>query len=484
MPKSGAALSRYRFPFALAFLTAAALAPVLAARQATAECREPQACRELALDARARGAFEAVPDLAWRAVQTGKPNDPDLMYLLARAQALSGRRRDAAITLRRLADAGIGTDAGADQDFRSVRELSDWQLVVAITNRLKPGARVLTSPVEGVPPGSAPAASAATVTTPSANPASAAVPAPNPAAPSAAPAAAAAAATAVPRVDRLPINEAARFSTSPFTPGGLAYDAVSKRFLFGDRTGRRLFVVGDGSDRSVDLARAESAGFDDVTAIAIDPKRGHQWVATSEADGNAGNVHHLQLISGRALAKLPVPGRARVTDMAVAADGRVFILDSATPRVLVLRPGATTLDVAMPLAIKEPASLAVDDEGQVGYVANREGITRIDFQARRATALNAAKGVTLAGFEFVRLHRDTLIGTQLLTDGTRNLMRLRMNGDRRTVTQATVIETPAAMQEGVTPATISNGDLYYVVSDGTDPQTNSMNVRVSRIKLP
>ena len=45
-------------------------------------------------------------DLAWRAVQKGKPNDPDLMLLLARAQSLSGRPGDALVMLGRIVDLG------------------------------------------------------------------------------------------------------------------------------------------------------------------------------------------------------------------------------------------------------------------------------------------------------------------------------------------------------------------------------------------
>src|SRR5678815_3522093 len=105
---------------------------------ATAECREPQACRELALEAREHGAYEAFHDLAWRAVQTGRPNDPDLMYLLARAQALSGRRRDALVMLRRLAESGIITGAATEEDFRRVRELPEWPYIAELSTRARP----------------------------------------------------------------------------------------------------------------------------------------------------------------------------------------------------------------------------------------------------------------------------------------------------------------------------------------------------------
>ena len=104
------------------------------------------------------------------------------------------------------------------------------------------------------------------------------------------------------RFEPRPVEEVARFSAEPFVAGGLAYDAVSRRFLFGDALGRRVIVLGEGSDTTVDLIRAAGAQFHDVTSFEIDPKRGDLWVASTAPDGDTGAIHRLQLISGRALA--------------------------------------------------------------------------------------------------------------------------------------------------------------------------------------
>jgi hypothetical protein len=504
-----------------------------AAQNPTPDCREPQVCSELALEARARGAYETFHDLAWRAVQTGTPNDPDLMYLLARAQALSGRRRDALIMLRRLAEAGQLRDAATDEDFRRVRDVPEWQGILAIANGPRAKAPEVTPAVAPAAPKPVPAAApprtaaAPPAVAPSPAPPAASPPPPAvaPSRPSAitppktsaitppktsaiasprtpavappAPAAAAPPAVVVPkptptvrsalRVEPAVVEDAARFSTGPFTPAGLAYDAVSRRFLFGDIAGRRLFVVGEGSDRSVDLVRGDSAGFDDVTAIAIDAKRGDLWVASTAADGSGAALHRLQLISGRVLRKLAAPGEGpmRFNDLAVTADGTVVILDTAAPRLLVLRPGATAVERLMPLATPQPTSLAVDDSGQLAYVAHRDGITRIDLRARRATMLTAATGITLTGFEFIRVHRDALVGSQAQPDGSKGLVRLQTKAG--TVAQATLIETPLTSEEPVTLATISGGDLYYFVAVRGEGQASAaapMNVRVRRVKLP
>src|ERR1051325_4622812 len=89
-------------------------------------CQEWHECERLARDAYARGEDERFHDLAWRTLQTGPARSPELMYLLARAQSLSGRPHDALIRLGRLADMGFWGDAATDDNFRAVRQLRQW----------------------------------------------------------------------------------------------------------------------------------------------------------------------------------------------------------------------------------------------------------------------------------------------------------------------------------------------------------------------
>ena len=96
-----------------------------AGRQQSDICSDVADCRTQALAARAAGDYERFHDLAWRAVQKGKPNDPELMYLVARAQSLSGLPDDALVMLGRLADRGAVADAETNPDFARVRAMSD-----------------------------------------------------------------------------------------------------------------------------------------------------------------------------------------------------------------------------------------------------------------------------------------------------------------------------------------------------------------------
>ena len=442
-------------------LAPSSVAPSHAAQRPPHECHEWQECRRLALDARARGQYERFHDLAWGTVQTGPANDPALMYLLARAQSLSGRPRDALLMLRRLADRGVLVAAATtEEDFDRVRQLPGWRDLEASIDRI--------AKADAVPP---------TV--------SSAPPAPAPAA------------GATPRIVRnalrfepRPAEEVARFSAEPFVAVGLAHDAVSGRFLLGDVLGRRVIVLGEGLDTSVDLVRAASAQFHDVTAFGIDVKRGDLWVASTARDGAAGAIHRLQLISGRPMAIIESPPEfqaVRLIDVAIAGNGTILVLDGAAPRVIGLRSGGKTLEVLMPLPLAAPASIATGVDERTAYVAHRDGIVRLDLQLRRATPVTAPDGIALGGFEWIRSHRSALVGVQILQDGSRHVVRLQLNR-AGAVTDAIAIEAFLPRDAGPTFATVSGDDLYYLVTQQGDspatPGARVMHVVVKRIRLP
>jgi hypothetical protein len=514
------AFVRTRLPavvtLAVAIVSPALVADLRAAQPVPADCQQWEDCRLRALEARERGEHERFHDLAWRAVQTGPRNDPALMYLLARAQALSGRRRDALVMLRRLSDMGVATDAATDEDFRRTRELAGWMEIERRFESLRTagaappaptpptdpsptalnragGAPIVPGPTLPAPAVPAPAATAEP-SSPALAPSSAAAGAVPPASatitPPIAPAAKAApAAAARPRAalaiqPRL-ASDAARFSTDRFAPAGLAYDEVSGRFLFGDMLGRRLFVLGERSDRTIDLVRAEAAGFQDITALEIDTRRGDLWVASTASGPDAGVIHKLQLISGRALTTYESPAGSKVglVDLAIAANGTLLILDGASTRVLRLRPGATAVESAMTLDVGSAVSLAVGDTDRSAYVAHAGGILRLDLQLRTATPLTAPDGLTLENFERIRWHRNTLVGIQTLPDGMRGLVQLQLKGNA--VTAATLIDRSTGRDARPAFLTISGGDAYYSVVDDSTPASDSskVTVLVRRVQL-
>jgi hypothetical protein len=418
------------------------------------ECRDASECRQLALEARSREDFEAFHDLAWRALQKGGQNNPELMTLVARAQSLSGRPHDALVMLNRLADLKVVTDAASSDDFRRVRELPGWADLEARTTT---GSRPADAPKVSAPP-------APVSTSPKA----------------ALPAAPDKAATPEPARDEPVVGEpgeALRFSTPPFTPAGLAYDAVSNRFIVGDRESRKLSVVGERSHNVTNLASATTAGFREIAALAIDPREGDLWVVSS-ADG-AASIHKLQLISGRVFfaVQSPTNTSARFADVSVTPQSTVIALDDLGRRLFRLRPGSKELDVGWVIEAQEPVSVAALSEAVV-YVAHREGIARIDLASGHERALRARDGIELTGIRWIRTYRGGLVAVQRVSEGVFRVVRITLDASGTRATAITLLDKDVAMT-APGAAAMSGDTLYYLSADGA----GSTSTIVKRVRL-
>ncbi|HYT74959.1 MAG TPA: hypothetical protein VEL79_09455 [Vicinamibacterales bacterium] len=388
-------------------------------------CATVPDCRAQALAAAAQGDFERFHDLIWRAVQKGRPNDPELMYLLARAQALSGRPDDALVMLGRIADLGVATDAATNEDFARVRLLQNWPTLAARLAALS---------------SSAPSATARSA------------PAPSPLFPPA------------PLAPSAPTPETLSFVPTISDPIGLAHDAVSRRFVLGDRATGRLLIVDEISRHVVNYVSAASAGFyDDITAFTIDARRGDLWVVSTKETGDAATsvLHKLQLVSGRTLLEVPLPEAsrpARFAAVTVTDEGTVYVLDAVGARLFRLRPGARTLETVMHLGIKAPATLTHADD-RILYIANDAGVIRIDLETRAAKPVTSAEHLT--GFGALAWHAGSLIGIEGLEEKTA-IVRVKLDAAGTRVLGREILVTSPHGTAGV----LAGSSYYYLAEAG------------------
>jgi len=418
----------------------------------TTGCADLTSCREAALEAASRKDYESFHDLAWRAVQRGRPNDPELMYLLARAQSLSGRPGDALVMLRRLASMGAAAEAREHEDFARVRALSGWPDVEALLLSAAEG-RTAEAVIRADPPPPARAAPAEKEATAGAPKAGA------PVARGTVPAARSAAAPARG-------GEALRLPALGIEPVALAYDSASQRFVLADRRANKLIVADDVFSHVNDLAGPASAGFGTVTALAIDGRRGDLWVTSNAADG-AASIHKLQLVSGRALSRRDIPADllpALFSDIAVTDGGTLLLADSAGSRLLRMNPASGALEREIRLGAAAPSSVTA--AGDVAYVAHDAGLTRADLRSGRLTEIRAAPDVTLEGLQRIRWYGGSLIAIQRAETGARLVKILLGRGG----TVASSIESLDDDRTSSGPAlTISRDAAYYLADGEGDP---------------
>ena len=413
----------------------------LIAAQPDPACTRSAECKQLALDAAARGDFETFHTLAWRAVQTGQPNDADLMFMLARAQALSGRPDDALVMLGRLADRGIlHPEVETLDDFSRVREMNGWpSLLEKLTVAVPPAAPA------PAPPAPVPSKRALR-----------AVPAPRAVAPS--PASIDKPDEVVPSV--VPATAMTLVPVIVGAPIAIAYDKVSARTIIADDFGGTLKVLSDASGNVVDLVSRGWGGGYHSNALIIDSERGDLWVAGSRPDEDAGSiVHRVQLISGRMLYSVPSPtdaGATRFSSVALSS-ANVFVLDAEGGRIFELPAGAKAL--RMRIAVPQPDLLGLTlASDTVAYVTHATGILRVDLAAKRIEPVSASPGIPLDGIEWIGYFDNSLLAVQRRPDGTLNALRLRFDRRGRTLTAFDTFGTALAKGGAIL------GNTFYFVA--------------------
>lgn len=413
-----------------------------------APCTDWQACRDLAEQARAAGDYETYHDLAWRAVQTRGRRDPELFFLLARAQSLSGRPHDAMVTLQRLAqEMHVAKDIGQDEDFRRVRALAGWPEVQAIIEEASGGRSLEAGKAETR--SEEPRTSTDRQKLPT-EPGGGTLGRNRRAEPSGG-----------------TWEEVARFAASSLDVGGLAYDAVSRRFVIGNVPARKLTIVEEGTNRAATLS-GNAAQLLNVRALEIDRAQGDLWVVSEGTrDGSedvTSELHKLQLVSGRVLTIYtaePSDSPCRFVDVAVRRGNGVLVLDASGPRLL--RPARTGRHLVELMKLPDGAvtSLAPAGDGRTVYVAYEDHVARVDLGTHHVDRV-AGKPEALAGFTRFRWHKGTLVGAQS-RKRKQQIVQLRLGSNGASVVSRRMLDDSEAPSTPLAAVDVLEDDFFYLV---------------------
>ena len=169
-------------------------------------------------------------------------------------------------------------------------------------------------------------------------------------------------------------------------------------------------------------------------------------------------------MSGRPLRSYRPAGvqPGRLADLAVTRAGDILVVDSQTRDLLVFHAGGSALERIVQLNASEPVALAVGLEDGVAYVADGSGLSRVDLRTKKVTAVSAPKGVSLAGFERLRAYRNQLVGVRAADDGSREIVRVELNGAGTSVTRVTRVHAVSGPGSERLVIAINGDELVYL----------------------
>ena len=215
--------------------------------------------------------------------------------------------------------------------------------------------------------------------------------------------------------------------TRDLVPGDLAWDAAGKVFYVASLRKRKIVRVTPGAAgapaSTSDFAGSSDGDLDAVLGVKIDAARRRLWAVTAvdpamegfrPEDFGRSQLVAFDLATGTLVGRWSPMTRPphQFGGLAVDAAGNVWVTDTASGEIHVLRPGAEELAVvAAAGALVAPKAIVVSSDGARIWVADlARGIYRLDPATGATTLLDQPPGPWPAGLDGLVLHRNALVG--------------------------------------------------------------------------
>ena len=200
--------------------------------------------------------------------------------------------------------------------------------------------------------------------------------------------------------------------------------------------------------------------------MTVDAKRHLLWAATSPIEQNKdfsekdhAAVLAIDLRSGRIVKTIPAPDDAKhiFGDLALAADGMVYVSDSASPNIF-----AIDGDSMRPFVQEGPFSnlQGIAPAAGVLYIADyAKGIGAVDLATHDVHFLRAPADATLLGIDgLYRSGPKTLIATQ---NGTSPQRVLRLDLDGNSIARVTTLAANLPEMPDITLGVLAGSSFYF-----------------------
>lgn len=251
-------------------------------------------------------------------------------------------------------------------------------------------------------------------------------------------------------------------------PEGIAHDPVARRHYVGSIAQRKIVVV-DAKARARDFSRA-SDRLDAVLGLAVDRTRRHLLAVSTNGFEDSAKVERRNAVlrydlrSGRRLQRLDAPEAMQLNDLAVAADGTLYVTDSASHSLFRARPGDTALARHGEAgSLRGANGIAIADDGAL-YVTLSTGIARVDPSTGKSQRLPQPDSVMTGGIDGLYWHRGDLVGVQNSTNPGRVIRIALADGGAR-IAGVTVLQShhhPAFVEP--TTGTLVGQSLHVIAN--------------------
>ncbi len=269
-------------------------------------------------------------------------------------------------------------------------------------------------------------------------------------------------------------------------PGDLAWDATGKVFYVASLRQRKIVRVTPGAPGAPAVATdfagagAGQEPLDAVQGVKVDAARRRLWAVTAAdpamegarpEDAGRSALVAFDLATGAVLGRFTPATRPphQFGGLAVGGDGSVWVTDTVTGEVFVLREGASDLAVVAPAGIFiAPKGIAVSPDGTRVWVADlARGVYRLDPATGAPSLLDQPPGPWPAGVDGLVLHRNALVGVEGTVSFGR-VVRWTLEPDGGSFSAVEVLDCAHPSYRVPVGGTLAGDDYVYVANSQLD----------------
>lgn len=284
------------------------------------------------------------------------------------------------------------------------------------------------------------------------------------------------AAAATVRHNLVPVAKAVRFAGTPQgLSEGIAYDPVSQRLFSGTGEGGKegeLYSVGlDGKTATF----AKGGGLRQILGLKVDAQRRLLWLVTGRypeggpnepADSGTGGVRAYNIDSGKLITSVEVDERPTLlhgfNDIALAADGTIYVTDSNTNAVYRLAAGGKSLELLLrDTKMSFPNGIVLAPNQRTLYVAHVEGISAIDLATGTRSLLAVPADGSVNSIDGLLLKDGIFYGNQN-SPYLNRIVGAQLAADGRSITRVWTVNSRTPAEFNHTTAAIAGNDLYFI----------------------
>ena len=265
-------------------------------------------------------------------------------------------------------------------------------------------------------------------------------------------------------------------------PEGLAYDERQKVFYLSSLYRRKIVKISPES-RVSDFVPSDRYGLLPVLGIRLDPNDGSVWANSMEEEAGRTELLHFDA-AGKLLGRFSPGGTGKhgFNDLVVRKNGEVIVTDSLSNQVFRFDRHAqafTALAIHRPLFY--PNGIALADDDRLVFVADDNGVVRVDLENGSNSDVAPGPHNTLGGIDGLYWHNGSLVAVQNGI-GSPRVAAFRLSKDGSRVTQTTVLEYRSAFTVLPTTGAIRGNDFYFIVNTELDNLNGNHILDVTRLE--